>query len=278
MTSHLQNSKQTVGVVACGWLGLPLASQLVRDGYKVYGSRRSTRHFNSLRSSGIFPFKIELQATPVGDLAVFERLDCLVLNVPPGNARQYQGLSHEQQLESLAGAIKKAGIPRVIFISTTSVYPDDARVMKEEDAEYIPSKHSGTVALRFEDVLREASGAELVVLRFGGLFGPERHPGHFFRNRKEVTGAEHPVNMIHQEDCIGIIGTLIADWPGAGVYNACSPEHPTKEEFYTAASNHVGTQAPKFHIAGEGGKTVCPQKLIDEIKYEFRYPNPIQAL
>lgn len=267
-----------MGVIACGWLGMPLAANLVAQGCKVYGSRRSAEQFGRLREAGIFPFVFELQAAPVGDLAVLERLDCLVINVPPGNARQYQGISHEDQLRAFAAEIKKAGIPRVVFVSTTSVYPDEACVMTEEDATYLPSRHSGTVALRFEDVLREESGAEVVVLRFGGLFGPERHPGHFFRNRKEVQGADHPVNMIHQEDCIGIIAGVIEAWPGSGVYNACSPEHPAKQEFYSAACEKTGTEPPVFVPATSGGKVVSPQKLIEDLKYEFRYPNPIQAL
>ncbi len=42
-----------VSICGCGWLGLPLAKQLVRDGYEVYGSNRDKNRAAQLTEAGI---------------------------------------------------------------------------------------------------------------------------------------------------------------------------------------------------------------------------------
>lgn len=269
---------QKIGVVGAGWLGLPLGAALSRSGHTVYGSTTRKERFPLLRQEGLVPFLLELAEQPAGDVETLAGLDVLIVNVPPSTARRYDGLNHLQQLDRLTRAITKAGIKKVLYISTTSVYPDESREMREQDAAYVVSRHSGQVPLQFEDCFREASDFESTIIRFGGLFGPERHPGYFFKRRREVSHGGAPVNMIAQQDCIGIIQKVIETQTWGETFNACAPEHPSKRTFYTTASQQVGTELPIFLDEATSGKWINSDKLRDLLKYEFRYPNPLAAL
>jgi NAD dependent epimerase/dehydratase family enzyme len=71
------------------------------------------------------------------------------------------------------------------------------------------------------------------VVRFGGLIGEDRHPVKFLSGRKNVEQPDSPVNLIHQNDCIGILLTLIEKEIYGEVFNAVAPSHPTRKTYYT---------------------------------------------
>jgi hypothetical protein len=62
------------------------------------------------------------------------------------------------------------------------------------------------------------------------------------------------------------------------VFNACSPGHPSKKEFYTKAAEVSQLPAPNFSDSRENFKIVSSDKLIRRLNYSFRYPNPLDYL
>ncbi len=46
---------QTVSILGCGWLGLPLAKALIKKGFIVKGSTTAEEHLEQLRTEGIEP-------------------------------------------------------------------------------------------------------------------------------------------------------------------------------------------------------------------------------
>ena len=57
------------------------------------------------------------------------------------------------------------------------------------------------------------------ILRFGGLAGGDRKAGRFLAGRKDVKNGAAPVNMIHRDDCIGIIHRIIENPLWGRVWN-----------------------------------------------------------
>ncbi len=136
----------TISVLGCGWLGLPLAETLLKAGYQVKGSTRTKSDLTKLEEKGITSFLLELNPEIRGDgLDSFFDSNILIIDFPP--ERRHDIVTyHELQAVSLIDRIKASPIDRVIFVSSTSVYPDLNREVTETDAQE-PTK-KGTVVLR----------------------------------------------------------------------------------------------------------------------------------
>ena len=74
---------KTIGIMGCGWLGKPLAVQLLKKGYKVKGTTTRISKLNELRDAGIDPYLVKLEETHIdGGLEEFlNGIDLLVLNI-----------------------------------------------------------------------------------------------------------------------------------------------------------------------------------------------------
>ena len=237
---------KTVGVLGCGWLGLPLARLLIDKGYTVHGTTTSESKVSLLKVNGIEPHLISLgEASIEGDIASFLKgVDCLVVNVPPalrkGNASNYV-----EKIKRLHEQISISGIPKVIFVSSTSVYGAISGKVTEQTAPN-PDSESGRQLLQAEDIFSSDQNLRTSIIRFGGLIGPGRHPVNFLSGRKDLKNGKHPVNLIHLEDCLDLILTILKkDWWDM-VFNGVFPEHPTKQDYYTLIAQNRGLQAPEY--------------------------------
>lgn len=268
---------ETISILGCGWLGLPLAEHLIHLGYKVKGSTRSVTDISKLESKGIEAHVINLNPDIQGaTLESFLESDVLVINFPP-ERRDDIVEYHRKQAMSLIERIELSSIKKVIFASSTSVYPDLNREVTEEDAT-APSKSSGKALLNFEELLNSCGEFKTTVVRFAGLIGPDRNPGRFLSGKKDVKNGDSPVNLIHRDDCIKIIQLIIQKNLWGKVYNACADYHPNRKDYYTKAANNLGIAAPTF-IKSEVNsyKIVNSNKLKEQLEYTFLYPDPSEV-
>lgn len=273
----MNESFPVISILGAGWLGLPFGAEMAEKGYRIKGSTTRTSKLAALRKAGIQAYHITLQPAPAGNWAEFMQSDILVLNLPPSQGR-VPG-RHEKQLEYIKWGIRTHGIKKVLFVSATSVYPNLCREVSEADARYVLSPHSGQILRKLEELFTRETEFQTTVLRFGGLFGPGREPGNFLSGKKKIPGASTPVNVIHLDDCIGIMEAIIKQEKWGEIYNAVAPEHPSKREFYQKASKLMDKDMPDF--TGEGDppfKIVSSEKLIRDLGYAFKYANPMDGL
>jgi len=266
-----------ISILGCGWLGLPLAEHLVKKGYTVKGSVTSSHKLDILEEKGIMPFLIRITDTEITgeQLSGFFASEILVINFPPSR-REDILTYHSAQISLLIEAVKKSSIKHVVFISSTSVYPDLNREVVETDDASVPSKGSGKALLSVEKLLREHFST--TVIRFAGLIGYDRQPGRFLAGKKEVENGDAPINVIHQDDCIAIITAIIEQQVWDETFNACSDEHPQRKEFYTKAAEKIGLPLPEFKAGTHTFKIINSAKLKQRLNYSFKYPNPIDTL
>jgi hypothetical protein len=85
-----------------------------------------------------------------------------------------------------------------------------------------------------------------LIIRFGGLIGPGRHPVAQLSGRKELSGGNDPVNLIHRADCIRLLRDAVSEPNWTGLLNAVYPEHPPKAVYYTAEAEKRGLAAPEY--------------------------------
>jgi nucleoside-diphosphate-sugar epimerase len=268
--------KGTVSILGCGWLGMPLAKHLLNKGFRVKGSVTSPEKLTLLQESGILPSQIIVSDS--GILVVDETFfdtDVLIISIPP---RRIIGIEqiYPAQVGYIIPYILKFGISKVIFISSTSVYPDNYRNVKEDDILF-PDKESGKACMAAENLLLNLTDFKTTILRFGGLIGADRNPARFLlKSAKPV--ANVPVNLIHQDDCIGIISAIIDQGLWGETLNACCPEHPMKKDFYGKAAEISGLPEPQVSAFSEEYKIVDSSKLIRMLNYRFKYASPMDYL
>lgn len=269
-------NKKTVSILGCGWLGVPLARHLISKNFLVKGSVTTPEKFEILRSAGISPFRVKLSPEEIEvDNSDFFDCEVLIISLPP---RRVEGIVEifPAQISQLISTVLKFGIPKVIFISSTSVYPENLQVAKENDL-FTPDKESGKALLKAEKLLENNPEFKTTILRFGGLIGTDRNPARFLlKSVGEI--ANTPVNLIHQDDCIGIISEIVDKELWGETLNACCPDHPMKKDFYQRAAMLSGLSEPRISVLPESYKVVDSSKLIRLLNYRFKYPSPMDYL
>lgn len=259
-----------VSILGCGWLGLPLAKSLIAKGFSIKGSTTSLEKVLVLENAGIEAFQIEISENQItGKIDSFlENSEILIVDIPP----KLRGNSSEnfvKKIQNLVSFIEKSSIGKVIFISSTSVYADDNSTVTE-DTEPNPDTESGRQLIEAESILKSNSNFKTTVIRFAGLIGKDRHPIHFLSGKKNSENPDAPINLIHQQDCIGIIESIIRLECWSETFNAAGPFHPTRKEYYTQKALELNLELPEFNEEKTSvGKTILSDKVENFLKYKF---------
>ena len=260
-----------ISILGCGWLGLPLAKQLIKNGYPIKGSTTTESKLEILNNSGISPFLISLKADELQreTESFLENSEILIINIPPslrGNSEE----SFVAKMKNFIPFIEKSSIKKVIFVSSTSVYNDENQVVTEETLPK-PETESGKQLLVSENLLLANTNFQTTVIRFGGLIGEDRHPIKFLAGRNNIENPEASINLIHQVDCIEIIQKIIEKEVWNTVFNAVAPFHPSRKKYYTEKALEMNLDLPQFNENQPSvGKTVSSHKLITVLNYEFK--------
>ncbi|MEO7992062.1 MAG: SDR family oxidoreductase [Chryseolinea sp.] len=266
---------KSISILGCGWLGKPLAVELIKSGYQVSGSTTQESKAGELESLGIKPFLIKFDPQLSSGATAhreFFKADTLIISIPP-RRKSGQTDVYLEQMNNAVQEVLKGSISNVLFISSTSVYTDGDRIVTERDAD--PTSY----LVEAENILRNQTKFKTTVIRFGGLVGPGRNPGRFLAGKRDVQGSNHPVNVIHQQDCIGVIKAIIEQQVWGEVFNACADHHPTRKEFYTRASAVMQLEAPEFLDADVSrNKIVSCDKLKLKLKCHFIHNDLFEML
>ena len=146
--------------------------------------------------------------------------------------------------------------------------------MVTEETEPNPDTESGKQLVQAEQLLQSNTNFKTTILRFGGLIGEDRHPIHFLAGRKNLDNPKAPINLIHQEDCIGIILKIIELNCWGKTFNAAAPFHPTRKEYYSQKAIEFNLALPEFNSESPTfGKTISSDKVENVLRYTFAKPN-----
>ncbi len=267
---------KTVGIVGCGWLGMPLAQHLLQKGYVVKGSKTTVEGVAAMEAIGIEGHQLVLSpALECSTINDFLNCDVLVVNFPPkrrGDIETY----YPRQMAALVAAVEASPVQHVIFISSTSVYPNNNRLVEEENL--VPEKPSGKALLKAEAIWHNNNRFTTTTLRFSGLIGYDRMPGRFLAGKKQLKNGNAPVNLIHQDDCVAIIREVMEQEIWGKVFNACADAHPLRKDFYTKAALQIGLEPPVFTGDDDAYKIISSKQLKLFLGYTFIHPDPMQLI
>lgn len=268
----------SVGIVGCGWLGTPLAKQLKAGGVSVVATSSQEAKVNILIEQGITAQQLLLPADEhsISSHNVFTQ-QVLIIAITPGFKQKNTNYAEKVlQLVNAARLTKK--VERIILISSTAIYNGlQGKVTESSELSYAAEK---------VEILNQAEQAVLnfsessCVLRLAGLLGPNRHPGSFLVKKQQsvnkvLSNGRAQVNLIHQQDAIGLILALLEQDQAHGVFNGVSDTHVSKQDYYQAAAKSIKIAPPEFEDNNSDVVTrvVCGNKVSQRLLYQFVYPD-----
>ncbi len=273
-------------IVGCGYIGLPLGAELVRQGHAVFGLKRSVDDAE-LKAAGITPLHADI--TRAETLTGFPSEYDWVVNCTAsggGDAEAYRQL-YLMGNRNLIEWLRPSPPRRYVYTSSTSVYGQNDGSLVVETDPIAPATDTSQILVATENLLLAAAmhiKFPTVILRLAGIYGPER--GHWFKQflrgeaRLEGDGSRF-LNMIHCADVVGaIIAALRGGAPVPSVFNVVDNEPVTQRDFFAWLAGQLGKPMPPSVPAdveanrkrGVTNKRVSNQRLKQMLGYQFKYP------
>lgn len=261
-------------IAGCGYVGGALAQLLAGEGQAVHALRRSARAMGE----GVHTLQADLVSGKGLD-ALPADLDTVFYTT--GADSFSEEAYRNAYVVGLRNLVARLGSkPRLIYTSSTGVYAHDAGEWVDENSETRPTKFSGTILLEGEAAVRE-SGLEATVVRFGGIYGPGRtrlidqvRSGTAYT----LAGRTQYLNLIHRDDCAGILRHLMLLDSPAPLYCGVDTEPLERGELLGWMANRLGVRHPPAVNAGgqpdpqRGGNRRVSSARLRASGYTFRYP------
>jgi nucleoside-diphosphate-sugar epimerase len=262
-----------ITIIGCGWLGFPLAKELIKKGSKVKGTTTSKDKLTLLTNEQIEAFYLNITSEGItgNSQEILSESDVLVLNIPPG-LRKYPEQNYVALIQNLIPHIEASPIKKVLFISSTSVYADEEYFPEiTEVSKPNPNTESGKQLLKVETLLQNNTHFKTTVVRFAGLFGNDRHPANQLSGKTNLKNPEAPVNLIQLTDSVNILLKIIEHDVIGETFNASTTPHPTKQSYYTSVCKSMNLPVPNYDSSQKSkGKIILSNKLEHVLNYQFQ--------
>ena len=251
--------KKNCVIIGCGWLGQPLGSEIAKLGFTVYGGTRNTEKFPALAQYGIKGFQIDFNEQEISlDLSSdqIQNTSLVIFSIPPTGFSNYA-----ESLSTIAKLFPQEA--HLLFASSTGVYKEVNEIVNENSA--LDENHAVTKA---EILLQNNFKERLTILRLAGLIGENRHPVKYFLNKKDIPNGLAPVNLIQLTDVIQAFLSVIQEKKVNQIYNVCSPQHPSRMDYYgEIAKQKFGVELS--FLAEGNGKIIDGSKIVKESGFQY---------
>ncbi len=251
-------NKKTIGILGCGWLGLPLAQSLITLGHAVKGTTTTASKIPDLEAAGIQAFELVLTEDGVSEsISEFlDGLDVLIIDIPPG-VRSNPDADFPKKLSQVLNLVKALSLEQLIFISSTSVFEDTTDFPHyNETHPGNATSNNGKQLLAAELLVRE-SYHTATIIRPGGLIGDDRNPINMLAGKKGLKNPDAPVNLVHRNYLITLIINVLHGALLAPVIHAISEPHRSRKDYYTEQAMLHGLEVPEFDDDGvQVGKVI----------------------
>ena len=143
-----------------------------------------------------------------------------------------------------------------IFISSTGVFlPGEVNELSRRDDQSARGNRLKDLEEFVKKLKRKSS-----ILRPAGLVDEVRNPARFFKSRKLIEKANHPVNLVHTKDVARFIKHLIEKDLVGEDFNLCCDNHPTKAELYAKLIQEKFGERVELKSSTEEPKIVLNEK------------------
>jgi nucleoside-diphosphate-sugar epimerase len=265
-------------IAGCGYVGRALGVELIGGSHQVWGLARTP---DSL-PTGVRPIAADL--TDAASLArIPAELDAVVYLAAPGGSddERYRS-AYVAGLANLIDTLERQGqVPaRIFFVSSTAVYAQERGEWVDESSATLPVHFSGRRLLEAEALLRAGPFAATVV-RFGGIYGPERtRLVRSVREGRAVFRETPPqwTNRIHRDDCAGVLRHLLGLPNPADLYLGVDCEPARTEDVLRWLAAELDAPSPRKADAEDPavratrGNKRCRNDRLLASGYTFAHP------
>lgn len=277
-----------VVVVGCGYVGLALAEQLDARGHAVTGVRRSDAGLDAVDAVGADVEAVRADATDPESLSALPDADAVVFAASSGG--RGADAARDVYVDGLANVVDEYGSrasppERLVYTSSTGVYGDHDGGWVDEETPVEPTTEKTRVLAEAERIATKRAaeaGIDGTVVRFAGLYGPDR-----YRLERYVEGPVTAgyLNMVHRDDAAGSIRHLLeADRARDRVVLVVDDEPVDKHVFADWLADACGITRPEKlskeeRIAGGDLSAAaerrirtskrCSNALLCDLGYEF---------
>lgn len=258
-------------VVGCGYLGERVARIWRQAGDEVYATTRGD-NTDALSRAGLRPLTIDVTRGPLSALPV---VDTVVFAV--GRPRRSGATMLDIHVEGLRAVLdalpEETG--RVIYVSSTGVYAQDAGEWVDEESVCQPVREGGKACLLAERLLFAHSRAhDALVLRLAGLYGPGRVPRSAdVAAGRPITGSPDAyLNLIHVEDAArAVVAAAVCEPITARTYVVSDGHPPTRGEYVELVATLLGVAPPRFEGGSGLGKRARNDRAVHELGVRLQY-------
>ena len=247
-------------IVGCGHVGTRLARSLIGSGRRPVGLVRTQPAADALGRQGIAPVASNLDRTVEEPPAAAENGLVFYL-VPPSPEAD----ADDPRLRNFLAACGNERPDRIVYVSTSGVYGDCSGAWVDETRTPAPATARARRRLAAEQILAEWSretGGDHVILRVGGIYGPERLPTDRLADMKVVRAQEAPwSNRIHVDDLVTVLRAAAERGRPGRVYNVADGSPTTMTDYLYRVADLTGRPRPPAVPLAEAEQHLSPGML-----------------
>jgi nucleoside-diphosphate-sugar epimerase len=274
-----------IAILGCGYVGLELCQQL--SDHDVTGVRRSESGIEAIEATGANA--VQADVTDSASLAAVPDADAIVFIASSGgrDAETARNVYNEGLKTVIDHFANREEWEQLIYTSSTGVYGDHSGDWVNEETPINPTTEKTRVLSEAERIARERttlSGIDSTVVRFAGLYGPER-----YRLGRYLEGpvTEGYLNMVHRTDAAGIVRFTLEQRPDVQTLLAVDDEPVSKWDFADWLADQCGVEHPpkqtkderlsENDISATAKRRIltskrCSNDRLHELGYEFTKP------
>jgi nucleoside-diphosphate-sugar epimerase len=261
-----KENRMEVGIIGFGWLGSAIYENCVAHNISIKVGVRSNANFTKLKADKRATFLLEGEDFLEIPHTVGAKLTHLILCFPP--PKTVDSGEYAAQLEALCRNLSPDC--KIIFTSSTSVYPDDARNATEE-YEFSEERIKSHPILLAENRLIESFGKNFTIFRLGGLVGGARQPANYLAGKN----LQHPnsvVNLVGKDDVVAAVSYWLNFGLLSNLYNLVCPLPVTRAIYYSQAIERLKLEQPIIFSEDMAlSKSIDGSKI--EMENDFKYIN-----
>ena len=232
MIESSSKTHQSIAILGCGWLGERIGQSFLKKGWSINASSRKDERLEEFLKFGFQPYSIDIEELE-NVSRDFLNVDYLIIATTNKNKSAHQ---------KLLKLIKESPIKKVFFISSTSVY--------EKTKNLITVNTPLVDSLLMEVEKNYLISGKMYILRCGGLIGDNRQPGNWFKKGATIKNPDGIVNLIHYEEIISKINSLIVNDNKQVIHNLIRVSRESRFEFYSSAYQELNGGNGKFEKEG----------------------------
>jgi len=270
----------------CGYLGRRVADRWRDANHEVVIVTRSSEKAAELERQGMRALVADISkpatlgSLPTADTVLF------AVGFDRTTGQSIQDV-YERGVENVLAALPR-NTGRIIYISTTGVYGDAGGERVDEQTPPDPQRDGGRASLASERILtKHPLGANGVILRMAGLYGPGRVPFLAQLRSGEPIAAVSTghLNLIHVDDAAAVVTAAeVADLFAVGphIYCVSDGQPVVRNEYFQEIARQIGAPPVKFTATApnlprtsraEADRRISNAKLMSELAITLQYPD-----